>query len=342
MLRELSRSRDDSTTAASIANRIGRYRRPSNTPASPSSSLQPSPSPRQDYFNAPSPSSSKHTYLSPEERRHAGPAWSDASISPQSSTAVSPAINYDRELPDLPPDALSDIDANQLALRNLQRGQDEVRSRHLSQYESVSAFAATSPALNKHGASIQTRQLKAVGCATLRFSIHLGRRLGWPRSQKAGKKASAARLRRPNTSQLAQERDASYAALRTPSSNADPQDVAQSPAGSSYASSYASPSPHANSFYDSADPAIGLPYDVSHNVHVDVGPHGYTGLPSRGRRSSLRRHGRASDPPGSAHRSPARRREDRVPRPTGRPERRRCRRDPSHPLSEARSRPSAQ
>ncbi|PWN53248.1 hypothetical protein IE53DRAFT_196564 [Violaceomyces palustris] len=29
-----------------------------------------------------------------------------------------------------------------------------------------------------------------------------------------------------------------------------------------------------------SDSGIGLPYDVSHNVHVDVGPHGYTGLPS--------------------------------------------------------------
>ncbi|GAK67691.1 uncharacterized protein PAN0_020d5920 [Moesziomyces antarcticus] len=280
MLRELSRSRDDSTTAASIANRIGRYRRPSNTPASPSSSLQPSPSPRQDYFNAPSPSSSKHTYLSPEERRHAGPAWSEASISPQSSTAVSPAINYDRELPDLPPDALSDIDANQLALRNLQRGQDEVRSRHLSQYESVSAFAATSPALTNTAPASKpdnSKQSAALRFASASTSAAVSAGLGL---KKLGKKASAARLRRPNTSQLAQERDASYAALRTPSSNADPQDVAQSPAGSSYASSYASPSPHANSFYDSADPAIGLPYDVSHNVHVDVGPHGYTGLPS--------------------------------------------------------------
>lgn len=287
MLRYPQREHEDKPST-SLASRMARYRRPSNVSVAPSPSLHPSPSPRQ--YEPYSPQASKYDYLSPEERRYADAGFSDTSVSPHSSQFASPSINYDRELPDLPPDALSEINANQLASRDSQRTDEEVRSRHFSQYEPLAASpalgtpAATLGSLSKAESSKQSAALRFASAST---SAAVSAGLGL---KKLGKKASAARLRRPNTTQQTQERDASYAALRGPPSNRDNVDDASSSAYSihSTAGTSSSDTAHvhytnsngAHTFVDSADPAIGLPYDVSHNVHVDIGPHGYTGLPS--------------------------------------------------------------
>ncbi|KAJ1025869.1 hypothetical protein NDA16_002495 [Ustilago loliicola] len=263
---------------------MARYRRPSNASSTPSP--YPSPSPRQ--YESPSSHSSKHFYLSPEERRHADFVWSNSSISPHSSHAASPTINYDRELPDLPPDALSELSINQLAHRDTTRTDEEVRSRHLSQYETPLASPAPTTCTTASASSSRaeantstTKQSAALRFASASTSAAVSAGLGL---KKLGKKASAARLRRPNATQSAQERDASYAALQgTPHiAAASPHPPYDDPALADQAVDH----PHytishaTNTFVDRADPAIGLPYDVSHNVHVDVGPHGYTGLPS--------------------------------------------------------------
>ncbi|SPO23963.1 related to Serine/threonine kinase [Ustilago trichophora] len=284
MLRNPQRDQE-AKSSLSLASRMARYRRPSNASPLPS---HPSPSPRQ--YEPQSPHSSKYNYLSPEERRHADVAWSDTSISPYTSQAVSPSVNYDRELPDLPPDALSEIDGNQLASRDFPRTDEEVRSRHFSQYEPLSALSvpstpsAVSASSSKAESSKQSAALRFASAST---SAAVSAGLGL---KKLGKKASAARLRRPNTTQQqAQERDASYSALRSAGSSKSGTDDTTS----SIQSNQDTPTTsfevdqtrhldpyNTNTFVDSADPAIGLPYDVSHNVHVDIGPHGYTGLPS--------------------------------------------------------------
>lgn len=284
MLRNPQREHED-RPSTSLVSRMARYRRPSNASSTPSP--YPSPSPRQ--YETPSPQTPKNTYLSPEERRHADYGWSEPSLSPHSSHAASPTINYDRELPDLPPDALSEISVNQIANREPARTDKEVRCRHLSQYETPlaspapRAYTTASASSSKAEASdsSNTKQSAALRLASASTSAAISAGLGL---KKLGKKASAARLRRPNAAQQAQERDASYAALQgTPhivaaSPRPDHGELAQADASVDhphYAISRAT-----NTFVDSADPAIGLPYDVSHNVHVDVGPHGYTGLPS--------------------------------------------------------------
>ncbi|CDW98943.1 hypothetical protein [Sporisorium scitamineum] len=255
MLRNLSNDHDGHPST-SFGSRIVRYRRPSNASSSTSSqSPYPSPSPREYEFN--SPHSSKHIYLSPEERRYNAQAvWSDPAASPRSSNGVSPNINYDRELPQLPPDALLDVDSNQLASQDLARTDEEVPALRF-------ASASTSAAVSAAGLGLK----------------------------KLGKKASAARLRRQNTAQQAAERDESYAAIRGAySPNSATSDAASlnhttdsgssTPSDSAYAPNFSTSHAANPPFVDCADPAIGLPYQVAHNVHVDVGPHGYTGLPS--------------------------------------------------------------
>ncbi|GAC92853.1 likely protein kinase [Pseudozyma hubeiensis SY62] len=280
MLRNLSRDHDD-TASTSFVGRIARYRRPST--ASPHPSSHPSSSPyQQESF---SPHLSKHNHLSPEETRYyADASWSKASASP------SPSINYDRDLPQLPPEALVDLDSNQLASRDWPRTDDEVRSRHLSQYEAFETPVCSGQAKSE-GTSKQSAALRFATASTSAAVSAAGSGL-----RKLGKKASAARLRRPNTTaQLAAaELDASYAAIRSassPPSSAGDTDSLNRTAQSSFStsddsahtrtlSSSQETSHTIHTFVDSADPAIGLPYDVAHNVHVDVGPHGYTGLPS--------------------------------------------------------------
>ncbi|TKY88570.1 hypothetical protein EX895_002559 [Sporisorium graminicola] len=287
MLRNVS-SDHDGHTSTSFGSRIARYRRPSNASSSTSSpSPYPSPSPREYEFH--SPHSSKHTYLSPEERRYnAQAAWSDPAASPRSSNAVSPNINYDRELPQLPPDALLHVDSNQLASRDSARTDDEVRSRHFSHYESFTTTSSPTVLKAEGGSSNYSAALRFATASTSAAVSAAGSSL-----KKLGKKASAARLRRMNTAQQAAERDETYAALRGAySPNSATSDVASLNHTSDSGSSAASESAHAPKllntshaaadppFVDCADPAIGLPYQVAHNVHVDLGPHGYTGLPS--------------------------------------------------------------
>ncbi len=272
MLRYPSREQEDATSA-SFVGRVARFRRPSNA----------SPLPY-------SPQLSKHTYLSPEDRRNgADAAWSDASISPYTSYPVSPAINYDRDLPQLPPDALADIDSNQLASRHLPRTDDEVRSRHFSQYGTTIGTIAPNSASESSaafGRADNAKQSAAHRFASASTSAALSAGLGL---KKLGKKASAARLRLINTAQQAQEREASYAALRgVGSSHQTDNDTASSlrssnsnPGTPSDYDQAESPCPYGvDTFVDSADPSISLPYDVAHNVHVDIGPQGYTGLPA--------------------------------------------------------------
>lgn len=252
---------------------MARYRSASNASASPSmyhstSTLQHFPDQRQ---------TPKHNYFSPEERRHADASWSVASASPHSSTFASPSINYDRDLPALPPGALSDIDTNQLASRDSPRTDQEVRSRHLSHYETAASPLATDS--TPYSKPAGTKQSAALRFANASTSAAVSAGLGL---KKLGKKASAARLRRPSTSQHAQERDASYAALRDRLATTNVSSHSTNGRIRTPDASYdPSPCPQfAHSFDDSSDPAIGLPYDVSHNVHVDIGPHGYTGLPA--------------------------------------------------------------
>uniref|UniRef100_V5EZ37 CRIB domain-containing protein n=1 Tax=Kalmanozyma brasiliensis (strain GHG001) TaxID=1365824 RepID=V5EZ37_KALBG len=248
------------------------FRRPSNV--SPSSSQ----------FT--SQLDSKHAYLSPEERRyHAEAAWSDASISPLSSNAVSPNVNYDRELPQLPPDALGEINTNRLASRDLPRTDDEVGFRHVPEYGPSSPSNFKSDMSSKSSAALRFASA-STSAAVSAAGVGL---------KKLGKKASAARLRRANTSQGAAERDASYAAMRdaySPHSATceTPSDDSWTRPGFTVASGSQHPRSHSRNpsnaeaalyaFVDHADPAIGLPYDVAHNVHVDIGPQGYTGLPA--------------------------------------------------------------
>ncbi|CBQ69430.1 related to Serine/threonine kinase [Sporisorium reilianum SRZ2] len=287
MLRNLS-SDHEGHPSSSFGSRIARYRRPSNASSSSASSPSPYPSPSPREYEFHSPHSSKHTYLSPEERRYNAQAvWSDAAAaSPHSSNALSPNINYDRELPQLPPDALLDIDSNQLASRDLARTDDEVRSRHLSQYESFTA--ATGPTFVKPEASSNYSAALRFATASTSAAVSAAG-LGL---KKLGKKASAARLRRQNTAQQAAERDESYAAMRgaySPhSATSDAASLhrtidsgASTPSDSAHAPKLSTSQFSADPpFVDCADPAIGLPYQVAHNVHVDIGPLGYTGLPS--------------------------------------------------------------
>lgn len=283
MLRHQHREHGDHTSIP-LVSRMAQYRRPSNASASPS--FHASTSPRQ--YEPRAAQASKHSYLSPEERRYADVAWSDTSASPQSSNAVSPSVNYDRELPDLPPDALSEIDDNQLISRDVPRTDEEVRSRHYSQCEPLAipnavgctSSSTTSASSGKPENSKQSAALRFASASTS-AAVSAGLSL-----KKLGKKASAARLRRPNTSHQAQERDATYAALRSTGLLVPATDDAalaahgpDSLTGNAIDTALALPT-NANTFVDSADPAISLPYDVSHNVHVDIGPHGYTGLPS--------------------------------------------------------------
>ncbi|SAM85830.1 related to Serine/threonine kinase [Ustilago bromivora] len=288
MLRNPQREHED-RSSASLVSRMARYRRPSNAS---SSNPSPFPSPLPPNDESPTLHSNKHAYLSPEERRHADFVWSESSTSPHSSHAASPNIDYDRELPDLPPDALSELSSNKPATRDNTRGDDEVRSRHLSQYETPlaspapSAYFAASASSSKAEANVATTTTNTMQSAALRFasastSAAVSAGLGL---KKLGKKASAARLRRPNAAQQAQKREANYAALQ-----ATPHIAAYSPhsaseeatlSGQSDAEMHYAFSNTTNTFVDRADPDIGLPYHVVHNVHVDVGPHGYTGLPS--------------------------------------------------------------
>ncbi|KIS67147.1 uncharacterized protein UMAG_05014 [Mycosarcoma maydis] len=289
MPRSLSTDYQDSSSS-SLVGRLVRYRRPSN--ASQQTSSLSSTSPYQ--HNSFSPQLSKHAHLSPQETRYIfESASSEASASPRSSNAVSPYINYDRELPQLPPDAFVHLDTNQLASQHLARTDDEVRSRHLSQYESLHVLS--SPTLVKpESTSKPSAAFRFATASTSAAVSAAGSGL-----RKLGKKASAARLRRPNTTaQQTAELDTSYAAIR---SSCSPQSFASDAVsvdhiGSIPSSSTTYDSTHARQprqprlpqsassingpFVDAADPQIGLPYHVSHNVHVDIGPHGYTGLPS--------------------------------------------------------------
>ncbi len=100
--------------------------------------------------------------------------------------------------------------------------------------------------------------------------------------KKLSKKASAARLRRTNTShQQAAERDASYAALRgahsphSASSDIPPDLHVSTPSSDtdhvrSHSRSPSNPESSPDTFIDHADPGISRPFDVLHNVHVDI------------------------------------------------------------------------
>ncbi|PWY99224.1 hypothetical protein BCV70DRAFT_126596 [Testicularia cyperi] len=236
-------------------------------------------------------------YYSPKDAlRVLTTASLDRSVSPQSSS-ISPSFNYDRDLPDLPPDALSDLDINTLAPMSAERGDDEVRSRRRSAYEpNLIQPAVPSPSATSKRAGPNLRFASSATSAAVTAGL-----------KKLGKKSAAA-LRRPLTSQDASSHPAglslprlrtagagpqlSPATATTPSEPESPAIVfspyeATSPSASAGTPASTASGPTATNlperrdeFLHGADPDIGLPYDVAHNVHVDVGPHGYTGLPS--------------------------------------------------------------
>ncbi|KAN0065482.1 hypothetical protein ACQY0O_001318 [Thecaphora frezii] len=244
-----------------------------------------------DFFGrSPRHNEKHHCYLSPEERYHQLTATGPEPARP------APAFNVDRDLPELPPEAYDAVNGNGNASGSVRLGYRhpaEVQPRE--SYKGYSgggggAVGSSSPRSlegERHAATYRARPAGAdlprsmgsirIGAAQTSATVSAGlKKLG---------KVSAAKLRRPVTTL---ESGAAAAPNRTDSA-ATPGDPGHGVASTlkpapgsrlegDRTDRRSRPSP-AKPSYD-ADPGIGLPFDVSHNVHVDVGPQGYTGLPN--------------------------------------------------------------